>query len=160
MKQLNNGMQIYHALSDLARRYQFRSRDEICCYGLTVSQCYALKYLAYRESAHMTELSTQLSLDVSTTTRLVDHLVQKKLVVRSKSFDDARVRNIQVTEAGKRIATHVQEDMVVLLEAALSGLPGAVIESLPEALARITVALNECCTTSFIPTETIRKVVT
>jgi MarR family transcriptional regulator, 2-MHQ and catechol-resistance regulon repressor len=145
MIQVNNGLEVYRALSDLARRYQFRNRDEVCCYGLTVSQCYAIEYLAEREAVKSSDLAQQLGLNLSTTTRLIDQLVRKKLVIRRTSEEDARVKNIQATEAGKRIAQRVQQDLSVLLTSALADLPVPVLNYLPEALRKITDALNQCC---------------
>jgi hypothetical protein len=37
---------LYAALSDLVRLYQFRDRDTICCHDISVTQCYALQALA------------------------------------------------------------------------------------------------------------------
>jgi DNA-binding MarR family transcriptional regulator len=158
MEQANNGIAVYRALSDLARRYQLRNRDEVCCYGLTVSQCYAVEFLADREPASSSELAQQLGLDLSTTTRLVDQLVRKKLVIRKKSDEDARVRKIQVTDAGRRIAQRVQQDLTALLTTALADLPQPVLSALPNALRKITYALNQCCEVpTIIPAGTIRK---
>ena len=33
------------AIADLVRVYQFRDRDRICCYDISVTQCYALETL-------------------------------------------------------------------------------------------------------------------
>src|SRR5262249_34900303 len=133
MMQLNT-VEVYKALSELARRYQFRNRDEVCCYGLTVSQCYALEFLADHEPSAMSALSAQLGLDLSSTTRLVDQLVKKKLVTRERNGDDARVREIRVTDAGKRLVARVQQDLVGLLDGALDGMPETLLRNLPEAL--------------------------
>ena len=152
-------MKIYRALAELARRYQFRNRDEVCCYGLTVSQCYALEFLVDSDSAPTSKLAGHLGLDPSTTTRLIDQLVRKKLVTRERNLEDARIREIRVTEAGRRLATRVQQDLASLLDNALSDLPEPVRKALPDVLARITFALNECCEVSaVIPPGTIRKI--
>lgn len=158
MIQLNYGMEVYRALSELARRYQFRNRDEVCCYGLTVSQCYAVEFLADRDHLSTSDLSQHLGLDLSTTTRLVDQLVRKKLVTRRRSEEDGRVREIQVTDAGKRLAARVQQDLSALLDGALADLPQPVLKALPDVLRRITYALNQCCgAPAIIPAGTIRK---
>lgn len=158
MAQANNGVEVYRALSDLARRYQFRNRDEVCCYGLTVSQCYAVEFLAGLDSVTTSDLAQQLGLDLSTTTRLVDQLVRKKLAIRKKSDEDARVRKIQVTDAGRRIAQRVEQDLASLLTTALADLPQPVQSALPDALRKITYALNQCCEVpTIIPAGTIRK---
>jgi DNA-binding MarR family transcriptional regulator len=107
----------------------------------------------------MGKLAVHLALDLSTTTRLADQLVRKKLITRQRSLDDARIKEIRVTDAGKRLATRVQQDLVQLLDSALADMPQPVLRSLPEALRKITFALNQCCEVSpVIPAGTIRKV--
>lgn len=157
--QSNLGMDVFQALSDLARRYQFRNRDEVCCYGITVSQCYALQALSRQETMTSTELSSHLGLDLSSTTRLVDQLVKKKLAVRSRGSEDARVREVQVTEAGRRMVSRVEGDFSKVISQALLDFPASVQSSLPAVLKRLTAVLNACGTqTNFIPVGTIRKV--
>ena len=34
---------LYEALNQLVRVYQFRDRDRICCYDVSVTQCYAIE---------------------------------------------------------------------------------------------------------------------
>ncbi len=156
--QVNRGMDVFHALSDLARRYQFRNRDEVCCYGISVSQCYALQALSRRESVTSSELATHLGLDVSSTTRLVDQLVKKKLAMRRRGSQDARIREIQITEAGRRMVMRVEEDLSKVVSDALLEFPPAVQSALPDVLRRLTAVLNACGTqTNFIPAGTIRK---
>ncbi|MBI3609648.1 MAG: MarR family transcriptional regulator [Nitrospirae bacterium] len=146
MKQVIDGTVLYRALSDLARRYQFRNRDEVCCYGLTVSQCYALQALSEKGVLASSELASGLGLDLSTTTRLVDQLVRKKLVVRHRGIKDARIREIEITEAGHRLVNRIETDLSRLLAQAVSHLPPAVQKSLPEAIRCLATAL--VCRTS------------
>jgi len=157
--QVNNGLQIYQALSELARRYQFRNRDEVCCYGLTVSQCYALEALADSGKMPSSDLATRLGLDLSSTTRLVDQLVRKKLAVRSKSAEDARIREIEITDSGKRLVSRIQQDLIAIVNQALTDFPGDVQKALPEVLRRLSRALGECSPASktFIPVEAITR---
>jgi DNA-binding MarR family transcriptional regulator len=143
MKQVIDGITLYRALSDLARRYQFRNREEVCCYGLTVSQCYALQALAEEDVLESSDLATRLGLDISTTTRLVDQLVRKKLAIRRRGTEDARVREIELTRTGRRLISRIEEDFAKFLSASLADLPPAVRESLPEVIRRLARVL-EC----------------
>lgn len=152
MKQAINGIALYRALSDLARRYQFRSRDEVCCYGLTVSQCYALQALSDKKVMASSELASRLGLDLSTTTRLVDELIRKKLAIRRRGIKDARVREIEMTEAGRRLISRIEADFVQLLSASLADLPKTLQERLPEVIRRLARVL-ECG--SSLPSESI-----
>ncbi len=158
MMQVINGKKIYQALSALARRYQFRNRDEVCCYGLTVSQCYALQTLYDAGEMSSSALSARLGLDLSSTTRLIDQLLKKKLTVRVKSDEDARVRKIRLTEAGSRLISRIETDFANMLAQALSGFDPKVLHQLPDVLQTLTAALN-CAPaqTQFIPAGNIRK---
>lgn len=145
MKQLNDGAALFRALSDLVRHYQFRNRDEVCCYGLTVSQCYALQALAGRGVLPSSELARYLGLDLSSTTRVVDQLVRKKLAVRRRKRDDARVREVEITEGGRRLINRMEADFAKLLSEAFSDLPKNVQKKLPEAIRRLAAALEARC---------------
>jgi MarR family 2-MHQ and catechol resistance regulon transcriptional repressor len=145
VKQVSGAIELYRALSALARRYQFRSRDEVCCYGLTVSQCYALEVLVDRDAVPASTLSAALGLDLSSTTRLVDQMVRKKLVTRKRSPVDARVREIRITDGGSRLIGRIEEEFGRLLEDALSGMPDNVRKALPSTLRRLAGTLDSAC---------------
>lgn len=159
MAQVNEGLEVYKALSELARRYQFRNREEVCCYGLTVSQCYALQELHDSGKMPSSDLALRLGLDVSSTTRLVDQLVRKKLAVRSRSAEDARIREIEITDMGQRLISRIQGDLISVVTQALSGFPGEVRKVLPQVLRRLTKVLNECSTqqSNFVPVEALTR---
>lgn len=144
MEQVNIGIEIYKALSELARRYQFRSRDEVCCYGLTVSQCYALEMLFTTEKMSSSALSASLGLDLSSTTRVVDELVRKKLVQRQRSAEDARVREVTITDSGKRMVSRIMSDMVKTIDSAMKDYPESARKLFPKMLHSLARSL-ECC---------------
>ena len=74
---------LHAAVSDLVRIYQFRDRDRICCYDISVTQCYALECLVEHGAMRSQALAERLMLDKSTTTRVVDALERKGYVARS-----------------------------------------------------------------------------
>jgi MarR family 2-MHQ and catechol resistance regulon transcriptional repressor len=154
MVQVNN-IELYRALSELARRYQFRNRDEVCCYGLTVSQCYALQTLI-REPLTSSALSEALGLDISSTTRLVDQLVRKKLVLRKRSAEDARVKRIEITDAGYKLVSRIESDLVNVVAEAVKGLPAEVQRVLPEVIRRLNNALACSTDQKIVAPENIR----
>jgi DNA-binding MarR family transcriptional regulator len=162
MKQVIDGVALYRALSSLVRRYQFRNREEVCCYGLTVSQCYALQSLSEHDGGMASsELASRLGLDLSTTTRVVDQLVRKKLVTRCHGARDCRVREVEVTEAGKRLVGRIEADFSSLLTSALADLPPAAQEALPAAIHRLTAVLGKRAAApieAFISMHEVRKV--
>lgn len=154
MVQVNN-IELYRAISELARRYQFRNRDEVCCYGLTVSQCYALQTLD-REPLTSGTLSDSLGLDISSTTRLVDQLVRKKLVLRKRSPEDARVKWIEITDAGRRLMSRIENDLANVVAEAVKGLPVEVQRVLPDVIRRLNNALACSTDQKIVTPESIR----
>jgi MarR family 2-MHQ and catechol resistance regulon transcriptional repressor len=159
MTQVKFGYEVYRAISELARRYQFRNRDEVCCYGLTVSQCYALESLSQEEKLNSTQLATRLGLDLSTTTRVVDELAKKKLVFRRRGAEDARVKEITISDAGRRLIARVEEDFSKILGEAIEDFDPRIQQEIPKVLHRLASVLN-CCTTErvAIPAASIRRV--
>ena len=80
---------LYAALSDLVRVYQFRDRDRICCYDISVTQCYALEALAHAGPRTLNELAAELYLDKSTASRVVTTLERKGYVCLLYTSDAA-----------------------------------------------------------------------
>ncbi len=86
----------------LYRRLGFLQRDQICCAGVTVPQCYALQILHREGELTSGELADRLGLDPSSATRAVDVLVRRKLVERVRPDDagDRRRVHLRLTTAG------------------------------------------------------------
>jgi DNA-binding MarR family transcriptional regulator len=139
---MDNMMEVQRVVSDFVRLYRFRCRDEACCSGLTVSELYALESLLYYGPLHATHLADMVGLDVSSTTRVVDHLIKKKLVVRRRSPEDARVREVEITESGRRILGHTDGPISALLSEAISSVSREEAESFVNFLKRLIGALN------------------
>src|SRR5215475_2953438 len=83
--------QLHQALTHLVKKYQFRDRNDICCYGISVSQCHTLEVLGEHGTQTMQSLAQYLHLAVSTVTRVVDQLVDKALVERRTGATDRRI---------------------------------------------------------------------
>ena len=98
----NDAERLHEALGDLLRVYQFRDRDRICCHDLSVSQCYALEALVRHGPLTLNELASQLYLDKSTASRIVDGLEQKALLKRLTHPEDRRAVHLKATARGKR----------------------------------------------------------
>lgn len=104
--------QLHAAVSDLVRIYQFRDRDRICCYDISVTQCYALEVLAERGPSRSQALAEALRLDKSTTTRVVDALVRKDYVERLPDPEDARAVSLRVTRQGRRLYERINGELI------------------------------------------------
>ncbi|HEV8692840.1 MAG TPA: MarR family transcriptional regulator [Lysobacter sp.] len=103
---------LHVALSNLVRLYQFRDRDKICCYDISVTQCYALEVLAERGPSRSQALAEALMLDKSTTTRVVDALARKGYVERLPDPEDARAVSLRVTREGRKLYERINSELI------------------------------------------------
>jgi DNA-binding MarR family transcriptional regulator len=90
-------------MSDLIKVYQFRDRDRTHCYGISVTECYALETVDRHGPLRLGELARRLHLDKSTMSRTIDALLHKGLVERRAHEGDRRAVQIDVTAAGRRL---------------------------------------------------------
>lgn len=133
---------LYRLFSELVRGYQFRDRDGITCFGVSVSQCYTLQALADLGSLTMGELAQHLSLEISSVTRLVDQLVERKLVRRFEDPGDRRVRRVETTDRGRALVSSIREDLIREHEAVLRQLPEESREAVISAMAHLLTAFR------------------
>jgi DNA-binding MarR family transcriptional regulator len=112
-KSLHRDAEALHAaVSDLVRVYQFRDRDKICCYDISVTQCYALEVLVERGPSRSQALAEVLMLDKSTTTRVIDALVRKGYVERLPDPEDARAVSLRVTREGRELYLKINSELI------------------------------------------------
>lgn len=103
---------LHRILTELKRIYQFRDRDRICCYDISVTQCWALGALTRAGPLTLKQLAAQLFLDKSTASRVVDALERKGYVRRARHPDDARAVVLRATPAGARLYGRIDKDML------------------------------------------------
>ena len=94
--------ELHRALSDLIRVFKYRDRKSVGFHDISVTQCHALDSLVRRDSMTLGQLSAELFLDKSTTSRVIDSLVRKVLATRTVDPQDARMRRLAATNQGRR----------------------------------------------------------
>jgi DNA-binding MarR family transcriptional regulator len=104
--------ELYDALEDLLRVYQFRDRDRICCFDVSVSQCYALEGLVRRGAMTLNDLAAYLYLDKSTASRVVDALERKGYVARAPHPKDRRALLLDATPKGRELEGEIRESIL------------------------------------------------
>lgn len=100
------------AVADLVRIYQFRDRDRICCYDVSVTQCYALETLVAAGPLRLGELASRLYLDKSTTSRVVQTLVRKGYVAQRPDPSDRRAMTVSATRKGETLCARISDELV------------------------------------------------
>jgi len=142
---------LHHLTKELIRRYQFRDWNQICCYGISISQCHILDTLAADGDLTMQQLAKRMFKSVSTMTRVVGQLVRRGYVKRRQDPEDRRVVHISITPQGKAIVAAINRDLIETQKAILQSIPpdqwaGAfkVLEALAQGARRWQEA---CCKT-------------
>lgn len=113
----------YTAFAALARAYQFRDRESVCCHGLSVTQCYALEALERSGPLSMGQLAEHLWVELSSMTRAIDPLVEQGLATRREGSKDRRIREIQITSTGRRRMARIHADLVAEYREVLGRIP-------------------------------------
>jgi len=139
---------LQQASKELIVRYQFRDRNQICCHGLSVSQCYVLDALAEQGDLTIQRLAERMQLAISTMTRVVAQLVRQRHARRRRDPQDRRVVHVAITPRGKEVMATITRALVESQKAILRTLPegqweGAI--AVVEALGRGVRAWQAVC---------------
>jgi DNA-binding MarR family transcriptional regulator len=103
---------LHEALSGLVRLYRFRDRDQICCFDVSVPQCYGLEALVREGPLTLGQLADRLYLEKSTASRVVDALERKGYVTRAPHPGDRRALNLTATPAGRRLVSRIRASLI------------------------------------------------
>ena len=90
-------MEIFVGLSQVTRCCR---QDVAFCEGVTFHQFMILDALAGKKEMQISDLHKLLVVEKSTTTRLVNPLIQKGLLRREKAQHDSRAATLILTEEG------------------------------------------------------------
>lgn len=82
---------------------------------LTGPQLWAIKLLANNSPVRVSELARQMYLHAATVVGILDRLELKGLVIRTRSIEDRRVVDVDLTERGKEFVAHAPEVAQVML---------------------------------------------
>lgn len=132
--------ELYDALEDLLRVYQFRDRDRICCFDVSVSQCYALEGLVRRGAMTLNDLAAYLYLDKSTASRVVDALERKGYVARSPHPKDRRALLLEATAQGRALEGKIRESILAEERQLLADFTPEVRQGMTQVLRRLARA--------------------
>jgi MarR family 2-MHQ and catechol resistance regulon transcriptional repressor len=131
---------LYDALSELVRVYQFRDRDRICCYDVSVTQCYALEALVRRGGTTLNDLAAQLYLDKSTASRVVDALERKGYMTRLPHPEDRRAVLLEATAAGRALEGKIRDSILAEERELLAGFAPDVRQAMTQLLRQLARA--------------------
>lgn len=134
---------LHEALVYLVKLYQFRDRNAICAYDISVSQCYALQSLSNHETLSVNALASDLGLTVSTTSRVIDQLVAKELAERRTSETDRRVLEVNITDEGRRLVDRILSGLLTREQEILERIPEEARDYVIWAIQQVSAAASE-----------------
>ena len=105
--------------------------------GLTNAQWVPLLKLYWGHASTVAELARGCDLDAGSMTRLLDRLEAKQLLRRVRSSDDRRVVNLELTDAGRTVASGIPDVLCQIQNEHLVGFSQAEWETLVGLLTRI-----------------------
>ena len=111
--------------------------EEVRPLGATLQMWRVLAALRERDGRRMGDLSATTSIEVSTLTRLVDSMEAKGLVARRRAAEDARVVELSVTAAGRRLTQKIVPIAERYEQVALAGFSATEADRLKAALRRL-----------------------
>ena len=115
--------QLHRLTKEVLRRYQFRDWNQICCYGVSISQCHILDTLTEDGDLTMQHLAKRMFKSVSTMTRVVSQLVRRGYVKRRQGPKDRRVVHVSITPQGKAIVAAINRDLIETQKTILQEIP-------------------------------------
>ena len=115
--------EMFSLLSDLSRAVRCCQQEAVFCEDLTFSQFFILDLVAENGKLRLSELHKTLSVDKSTTTRLVSPLVKQGLVRREKSDKDSRAITLTLTKEGESVRERVWACISRFVDVIQTGIP-------------------------------------
>ena len=110
-------------LGGLAQVMRCCCRDGAFCEGVTFHQFMILDAVAKEKELHMADLHKLLSVEKSTTTRLVTPLITKGLIRRDKAAHDSRAVKFTLTKEGRETHKKIQLCVADFFQRVLENVP-------------------------------------
>lgn len=124
---IDNLRRAFQALNEYSKNSEKKS-------GLTGSQLWGLKLLANTAPMRVSELARQMYLHPATVVGILDRLEVKGLVTRTRSKEDRRAVEINLTALGMEIVAKAPEVAQMMLVEGLASLPDKQLSGVAEGM--------------------------
>jgi len=98
------------ALFSALRSVHKFERAKVTKFGLNYEAIFLLQFLRRHSPAKMSEISKEMTIPVSTATRVVDRLEARGLIARKQDRKDRRIMLVSLRPEGREIVQAVEED--------------------------------------------------
>ena len=145
MRVPNRHRELFSLLSDLSRAVRCCQQEAIFCENVTFTQFFILDLVSENGTLRQGELHEILSVEKSTTTRLVQPLVRQGLLVRERSDRDFRAINLRLTDKGESVLENVWACLSRFVEGIRRGIPEGRRSEVFESVKTFLSAMRNAC---------------
>ena len=115
--------EVFSLIGELSRALRCCQQEESFCLDLTLSQFFILHSIACQGKIQQAQLHDILSVEKSTTTRMVSPLLGRGLVIRERSEHDSRALTLRLTPQGEETYQRILVCLAEFLEVIQRGIP-------------------------------------
>ncbi len=137
--------QMLALILELPRALRGCRQDQVFCEGLSLTQFSVLDAIAETGKMKLADLHLHLSVEKSTTTRLVDPLTRKGLIERKKSEEDSRVQILELTREGEIVHQKIWACMTGFMDQIQMEIPRPKRKEAFEGTQIFLMALKKAC---------------
>ena len=144
---LSKDREILSIMTELSKAVRCCRQDEVFCEDVTYTQFIILDTVERNRTLNMAILHDALSVDKSTTTRLVAPLIKRNLIVRDKADHDSRAATLRLTEAGSAVHGKVWRCLLSFIRAVRNEIPQEKREEVLEGVRMFLTAMQNVSAT-------------
>ncbi len=137
--------EVFTLIGELSRALRCCQQEEAFCLDLTLSQFFILHSIAGRGKIQLAELHGLLSVEKSTTTRMVGPLIRRGLVVQERAEHDSRALNLKLTPRGEEVYQTVWGCLAEFIDTIQNQIPRAERKRVFEGTQVFLKALQDAC---------------
>ncbi|TFH42901.1 MAG: MarR family transcriptional regulator [Chrysiogenales bacterium] len=137
--------QLFTTIRKLITALRIFQNETIFCGDVTFTQFSILNYVSKTGVLEMSTLHELLSVEKSTTTRLVEPLITKGCLEKRKSLHDSRVIELHITTEGKKVHHEVWSCINDFLAGMNNSIPTDKKNDVLQALDIFTDSIESCC---------------
>jgi DNA-binding MarR family transcriptional regulator len=130
--------ELHAALTELIRVYQFRNRENISQFDLSVTQAQALEAITEHGPLSLNDLAGRLFLDKSTTSRVIDSLERKGFARREVNPADRRSLHLNATPEGRQLLDTIKTGILAEERGMLAEFEPAVRREMSRLIGRLS----------------------
>ena len=142
---MNYKRELISLIIDMSKTLRCCQQDAEFCENITLNQFYILDLIAKEKKLKLSDLHELLAVEKSTTTRLVEPLVQLQLITREKSSEDSRALELKLTSSGEKTHEKVWCHLDEFISSVEANIPEGRADEVYEAVRLFLKAIKCSC---------------